>query len=317
MAVLTGCQLIYIERIRPFTKLWLSIRWAIHYLLSSANTGKVTRHIYGSYPCGFSSSPSILEPPMDAPADVVKSVTQIRIHHYLYVVAFACLFYDHVITLDAEIKYVWRRNKNANAYLFFVNRYFAFVANIIVFIPRLGEDVGIEALYTGFTVVRELLLIFSGVFICVLLTLRIYALYERSRRMLIFFVCFLVSGIAVSIFVITQKRITRPDPVTGCELGLSRENAYRNAAVWECLLLFDTVVFGFILYRIWSDRRRISLAEVRIPLRYVLLRDGVVYYAIMVLVNLANILTFYIAEPLLRGCLSTLASNYNDDPTHA
>jgi hypothetical protein len=38
------------------------------------------------------------------------------------------------------------------------------------------------------------------------------------------------------------------------------------------------------------------------------MRDGVLYYAVVALANLANVVTFYAAPPLLRGVLSSPAS---------
>jgi len=39
-----------------------------------------------------------------------------------------------------------------------------------------------------------------------------------------------------------------------------------------------------------------------------LIRDGAIYFVCMFFANLANILTYYIAGPLLRGSLSTMAT---------
>ena len=38
------------------------------------------------------------------------------------------LYYDHLITLDDEFQYIWRRRKNISSYIFLVNRYFTFFA---------------------------------------------------------------------------------------------------------------------------------------------------------------------------------------------
>lgn len=62
------------------------------------------------------------------------------IHNYVHVAAITCLFYDHLVTFDAEVTYIWGRPKSIGVYSFLVNRYFAIVANIIIVIPGIGEN---------------------------------------------------------------------------------------------------------------------------------------------------------------------------------
>ena len=38
------------------------------------------------------------------------------------------LYYDHLITLDDEVKYMWSKPLSKPSLFFFVNRYFAFIA---------------------------------------------------------------------------------------------------------------------------------------------------------------------------------------------
>lgn len=38
------------------------------------------------------------------------------------------LYYDHVVTFDDEYRYIWQNKWSGASCLFFVNRYFAFLA---------------------------------------------------------------------------------------------------------------------------------------------------------------------------------------------
>ncbi|KAF8874543.1 hypothetical protein BD779DRAFT_1678686 [Infundibulicybe gibba] len=62
----------------------------------------------------------------------VSDARDILLNSYFLTFALAFLYYDHLITLGREIKYIWRRPKMLSAYLFLANRYFAFSANIVV-----------------------------------------------------------------------------------------------------------------------------------------------------------------------------------------
>ncbi|KAJ3819928.1 hypothetical protein F5880DRAFT_1673758 [Lentinula raphanica] len=46
----------------------------------------------------------------------------------------AFLYYDHLLTLDEEIKFIWSRPYHSSSWLFFLNRYFSFVGNIVIFL---------------------------------------------------------------------------------------------------------------------------------------------------------------------------------------
>ncbi|KAF8981991.1 hypothetical protein BDQ17DRAFT_1262543 [Cyathus striatus] len=79
---------------------------------------------------------------------------------------------------------------------------------------------------------------------------------------------------------------------------------------WEALIAYDTTIFVFIVYRTWTTHRDYASRRIQIPLLNLILRDGL-YLQLMVLANLANVLTFYLCGPYLRGALSTFANRYN------
>jgi hypothetical protein len=84
---------------------------------------------------------------------------------------------------------------------------------------------------------------------------------------------------------------------------------------WECLFAYDTLLFALTMARGLSEARerartRPSGSRTRTAQGLVALitRDGVLYYCIVALANLGNVLTFYVAPPLLKGTLSNFTS---------
>ncbi|KAF5331481.1 hypothetical protein D9758_015494 [Tetrapyrgos nigripes] len=78
------------------------------------------------------------------------------------------------------------------------------------------------------------------------------------------------------------------------------------AIAWEALFAYDTVIFALTLrkaYEMKSFPGDLGLLQV-------ILRDDCVYFAVMALTNLANILSYYFCGPYMRGGLSTFASAY-------
>jgi hypothetical protein len=98
--------------------------------------------------------------------------------------------------------------------------------------------------------------------------------------------------------------------LAGCHVAVSVSSGVHLAVAWECLLAFDTMLIGLTLARGRLLARRQALGGSRAPLDIgaVVMRDGVLYYVVVAGANLANVLTFYAAPPLLRGMLSSPAS---------
>ncbi|KAJ6562119.1 hypothetical protein B0H19DRAFT_1259722 [Mycena capillaripes] len=79
------------------------------------------------------------------------------------------------------------------------------------------------------------------------------------------------------------------------------------AASWGALFVFDVIIFGLTVSNGWLTRRRMG-PEVTMPLHILIIRDGALYFAVMLLSNLANILTFITHSPVLPGSLATFAT---------
>ncbi|KAF8874554.1 hypothetical protein BD779DRAFT_1678696 [Infundibulicybe gibba] len=187
----------------------------------------------------------------------VSDVRDIRLHGYFSFFSIvgtgSILYYDHLITIDREIKYVWKRPKMLSAYLFLANRYFSFSANLVAALFRVAN-----------------------------FNLPQWAL----------------SG---------QRTIVAQKP-SGCNIGLMGDTSMRLAVAWEALFVYDSIIFALTLAKTWQAARKIRI-HTRLPIIALLLRDGAIYFAVMALANLANILTFYFCGPFLRGGLSTFSNN--------
>ncbi|KAF4616819.1 hypothetical protein D9613_008367 [Agrocybe pediades] len=230
--------------------------------------------------------------------DPESTVREILVHNYLHIFAISCLYYDHFVTVGQEIEYLWKRPKRHSSYWFFANRYVAFFGNIAVTV------LGFTDLYSQRCVGKST----NEILVCVLLTLRIYALYGCSKRILTYMVGSGAILIAVSCWALFGQKSAPSETGGGCHVGLSTGTAIRLAGAWEALFVYDSIIFGLTVFKTWNARRDHSITGISIPIITLILRDGAIYFAVMALCNLANILTFYFAGPFLRGSLSTFAS---------
>ncbi|KAF7986825.1 hypothetical protein HWV62_12518 [Athelia sp. TMB] len=133
--------------------------------------------------------------------------------------------------------------------------------------------------------------------ICILLLVRLYAIYARSRLILVSFILMgiVMAGLASFSFVNQQSQPLEGFP--GCTLAHTTENAIRLAIPWECMLFYDTVVLVLTVMRTYTTANDLTVARrattaVHVP--SLILRDGALYFAGMALSNALNILCFYV-----------------------
>ncbi|KAI0249758.1 hypothetical protein BJV78DRAFT_1283739 [Lactifluus subvellereus] len=163
--------------------------------------------------------------------------------------------------------------------------------------------------------VVNIVLVLNQVAVSLILARRIFALYRDSRIIiigtlgfgasLVSVTCWALSGQQPIIFAMipkSWKSFSHPSP--------PRNSGIRLAATWEAQALFDAFIFVLTVMRTVKICREHNMA-INLPgmgLLDILLRDGAIYFAIMGLANLANILAFYFARPPLRTMFTTPAS---------
>ncbi|OCH84210.1 hypothetical protein OBBRIDRAFT_839875 [Obba rivulosa] len=88
-----------------------------------------------------------------------------------------------------------------------------------------------------------------------------------------------------------------------CALYLTDQQANHSAIAWGCMMAFDTLVFILTVNKTISSHNTWKGS-----LFHVMLRDGSIYYGIMALTNVANIITFLVVAPSAKG-LYTITAN--------
>ncbi|KAJ6484504.1 hypothetical protein C8R47DRAFT_556678 [Mycena vitilis] len=248
----------------------------------------------------------MLDDPVTASRDLITIAHAIRLHDFLFLISITFLYFDHLITFGDEIRFLWRKTKTASTYCFLLNRYLAFFGDIVV--TYFVFTTVPESVCKSVNFFRQLLLIFNQTTICLLLTVRIYALYGRQKKVWAYMLGAGAFLMGVSLWAISGNG-GRPVPgVNGCHISNSRTIGIRLSVPWISLSIYDWMIFVALFYKSWQARSE-SVTRRSDTLLSVLIRDGAIYFIVMAVMNLANILTFYIAPPLLRGCLATMASS--------
>ncbi|KIY52800.1 hypothetical protein FISHEDRAFT_55766 [Fistulina hepatica ATCC 64428] len=252
--------------------------------------------------------------------DLAPTASQIDLENYLRLFAFRY-----------EYEYIWQRKPSLSSICFLLNRYFALFCNatsiVLGFLTLNTESCSRSNLYHQITLIAQQILV------CALLSIRIYAMYGCSRRVVVYMLSSASVLIILSCWSLFDQKDQYSNTFTGCHVALSRLTIFialfvsmslRSilytevmetadiASAWEALFVYDSILFGFTLYRSYKETSRPLPPNRQFTrgsrLISVIIRDGAIYFAVMALCNLGNILTFYLGPPMLRGTLSTFAS---------
>ncbi|KAJ7917155.1 hypothetical protein B0H13DRAFT_2322583 [Mycena leptocephala] len=223
-------------------------------------------------------------------------------NYYFNLISFSLLYYDYALTFGWEVSRYWGLAATAPNVLFFLNRYGMLLGTV----PVVFQCNKLHLYHEYFAVVTQII-------IGIMLILRTYALYERNRRVLSLMIFVAAGVIAVGGWaVISGPGAKAGDEVRevpplhlyiGCSAGISASQSVGLAAAWAGMGMFDLTIFVLTLYRALSRRRAQSQGLVT-----VLLRDGSIYFGVIVAANLANILTFIFAGPYTRGAPTTFTN---------
>jgi hypothetical protein len=213
-----------------------------------------------------------------------------------------------MVTLPEEIAFIWRRPKALSAMLFLLNRYLALLFNIsnlvLSFVPLSS--------CTGYWLYRQLSLVSQAVIVCLILTIRTYALYGGSKRLLICLTIIII-GLAISASVESFGRSAGNAvslPGIGCYETYTTATSVRLGLAWVADMIYELLIFILIVYRVCKTRGllRSSLAN-RTNIIDTMFRDGAMYIGAMTLVNIPNVLTFYTTNlVIIEGSLSAMTS---------
>ncbi|KAG5717613.1 hypothetical protein E4T56_gene5451 [Termitomyces sp. T112] len=231
---------------------------------------------------------------------------QVLENNLLHIASLSILVYDHLVTFGHEVTYIWRCPKTKSTYWFFLNRYFVLLSLTMKTAFVLGKaqpEKCVQALLPKSTPYQHFVTIVG-----VLISLRLYALYDRSHKIVWYIVGGFSTTIGLAVWALFRQKNAPVPPVSGCLVGLSYPTAIHIVVPWEAIFVYDTASFVLVMVKTWKNRVEFSIQRTWVSLQYIIVRDGAIYYVVVALVNLANILTFYFCGPFMRGGLSIFSN---------
>lgn len=243
---------------------------------------------------------------MSVPVNSVDGLaTQFMVTHILTFTPYSIIYYDYFLTLSDEVELFWLHPDKFNlfSYLFLFNRYVSFFGNLqILSFGLIGRIDFILQSCKASHIYHMVLLLVQQTVVGALCVMQIHAIYQ-SRRVLVFLISIAVTGVAVAGWSMYTLSADLPYPVVissvlGCSRVVGEAEGFYSAISWTGCLVLDTTVFALLLYETVRVGRGVRLLDT-------MMRNATVYYSILSLVNLSNILMLRYASPGLRT--STIA----------
>ncbi|GLB38979.1 hypothetical protein LshimejAT787_0601410 [Lyophyllum shimeji] len=228
-----------------------------------------------------------------------SDVSGLNVNYYLSIIAFTLLLYDYVLTFIAEVERFWSVAKRPTwaIVFFFANRYITLLGHVPVMIE-----------YFWYSTAPDKPLM--SILVSTLIIMRMYALYDRSRRVLALYLTVACAAAIVAVWTIltskAKERALQPPEyfiAQGCNVTLSKVSARYLGGAWGGMLVFDTFVFAGTVYKSFTLRRIHGVGLITL-----LLRDGSVYFGVIIASNIANILTFIYGDTFTRGVCTTFTN---------
>ncbi|KAJ3892294.1 hypothetical protein GG344DRAFT_64696 [Lentinula edodes] len=227
---------------------------------------------------------------MSEPLTTAEIQIQVNWNHYMELIEFVILAYDYLLTFDLEIERFWKRDtKRLAAILFFVNRYLTLLGNVpfvlLFFRPGLilRYSDGREAL----DLYAQILIYVVQINISILFLLRMHAIYGGSKRIAGFLGVVLIGMMVNNVVQLYLADRTGPaavdPPSASAQVGTIPSFSDTQSG-----LFVDWNIYGYMMSR---------------GIGTVVMRDGLMYFGIITLATLANILAFAFGTEFTKGLL--------------
>ncbi|KAF9048877.1 hypothetical protein BJ165DRAFT_1066125 [Panaeolus papilionaceus] len=232
---------------------------------------------------------------------------------YVHVAVAACVLFDHVTTLDAEVELVWvrtlattmpsmsdmsqKRNKWSTVqFLFLINRYvgLAYQLYAACVLVLHVQFVKVEVSHTlgllqGF-LIGAILFSMQGIMLY-----RISSLYEHKRSLIIFLITAFTFEI-LSVFTInilgSLSPVPHPDHVPGIELCTRESYPAWTATMWIPMTLLEVMMLSLAIVAGLRFQRSRSFTLSHGSLIYLVLRDSILFPFIAVIVCVLNVIAW-------------------------
>jgi len=235
-------------------------------------------------------------------------ISGLSVSNYCTVAFVTLLCYDYFLTFGREVEFIWKEGFNKGKVLFFFNRYVPILDLIGLmnsYVNRSIHDPDGKKFCSPFFHIDSWVGFCSIFAVNLLLLLRTYAIWRKSKVILVglstlLALCMMATaGAAIYADVVVQS-FPVPGNVRPCVTGF--DNTDVLYAIWVSSIVWDTTILVLSLVKIvpLSHTKVIGARVVGL-----LIKDGVLYFAVLFLVSIGNVIVLELAPPALKIMLFT------------
>ncbi|KAF8737110.1 hypothetical protein AX14_013466 [Amanita brunnescens Koide BX004] len=229
------------------------------------------------------------------PEQYVTTAEHLLIAKMVSLSACVMLFYDIMLTFADEVELIWSQKFSLVTVLWHINRYVTPLGYIIIIVSF--HDPWSKSVCDRYILFPEAVKIVTSFAIGVVFILRLYAIYQRSMVVVTLGCLLLTAELGVKIWAFTSgTSLLLPPGLVGCIL-VGKTNL-RFACTWIAELVFDSIIFIATLYQALLNNSR-TFHE--ISLFDLVVREGVICFAIIFVTNLATVLLFIFSPEDLKA----------------
>lgn len=214
----------------------------------------------------------------------------------LVVALLTLVVWEFAITIDDMAELFLNASWNTVKTMYIINRFatpFTITINLLI-LATPSPSIFLCNVAPWLEIIATLILL---ILIGVTMTIRVYALWNRDKRVLTSVVTLLVLhittyGVLISYAAIEGSMKPARPPFTGC---VAQSEFDKMWALPLPVLVFETVVISLIVYKTWFFATQ---GDLRTPLYTMLFLDGLIYY-LAILASQAVILVCFIAPSFL------------------
>lgn len=216
--------------------------------------------------------------------DTPQFLSRVFIDRYISFGSLACLIYDHALTFDEEIQFVWCTSLSRVKLFFIVNRYLAPLGIFFDTFSKVDIFPIVSLKYCRiFYEVEQVWLVCFFILSYSVLATRVGSLYHNSRalRRLLFGAGITACAITVATTVISARKGNQTSSEV---IYLADFRSCYDLPVptdWITFvtpMVLDTIYLAFTLFHAWTCRMEL----LNMPLAHIIWRDGVIWFCLMI-----------------------------------
>jgi len=229
----------------------------------------------------------------------IQEVSDVNAVRYFTIIGAVVLLYDHALTFKDEIRCIWKAPSSFAKYAFLVNRYLVAVFLIVIVHEMCGFN-GMSYGDKGCRILLSATSIFSVLSVCLsnaLALMRVVVLWKEHkvlRRSL--YLTYFLGTIATLAMMLLSVITLVPDIKWSPEVHMciTTTTSPYLGATWGAPVFFELHVIVAVVYHTVATPR-----SAQMPLTKALQRDGLIFFIVVLVVRLLNLILAVVARPSL------------------